>query len=217
MLATPTPAPIAPVVPTQASLTPLRVFAIDAQRSSARPAPRIRVRRRALNVLDGHATSVTGVLRPRVRGAKVVLDLLHGRRWTPVAHTRTGARGRFHLRYVPRALGSWDAQLHVAGSRRVHETTRHLGRLSSYTATIASWYGGGGQTACGSYLTSATMGVANKTLPCGTLVTIRYGGRTVTVPVIDRGPYVAGREFDLTEATKRALGFEGVGEVWATR
>ena len=55
------------------------------------------------------------------------------------------------------------------------------------------------------------MGVANKTLPCGTLVTLRYDGRTVRVAVIDRGPYVAGREFDLTEATKQALGFGGVG------
>jgi rare lipoprotein A len=39
----------------------------------------------------------------------------------------------------------------------------------------------------------------------------------VTVPVVDRGPFVAGREFDLTEATKRALGFDGVGVVWSTR
>jgi rare lipoprotein A (peptidoglycan hydrolase) len=47
-------------------------------------------------------------------------------------------------------------------------------------------------------------------------VTLRYHGHTVRVPVIDRGPYVAGREFDLTEATKRALGFGDLGEVWAT-
>ncbi len=80
----------------------------------------------------------------------------------------------------------------------------------------ASWYGGGGSLACGGALTSATMGVANKTLPCGTEITLRYGGRTVRVPVVDRGPYVAGREFDLTEATKEALGFEGVGQVWST-
>jgi rare lipoprotein A len=46
---------------------------------------------------------------------------------------------------------------------------------------------------------------------------LRYDGRTVEVRVIDRGPYVAGREFDLTEATKQALGFGGVGEVWSTR
>jgi rare lipoprotein A (peptidoglycan hydrolase) len=38
----------------------------------------------------------------------------------------------------------------------------------------------------------------------------------VRVRVIDRGPYVAGREYDLTEATARALGFEGVGEMWAS-
>ncbi len=61
------------------------------------------------------------------------------------------------------------------------------------------------------------MGVANKTLPCGSQVTLRYGDRTLSVRVIDRGPYVAGREFDLTEATKRALGFGDTGEVWSTR
>jgi rare lipoprotein A (peptidoglycan hydrolase) len=58
------------------------------------------------------------------------------------------------------------------------------------------------------------MGVANKTLPCGTVVFLRYQGHKVRVSVIDRGPYVAGREFDLTEATKRALGFGDTGEIW---
>jgi rare lipoprotein A (peptidoglycan hydrolase) len=38
----------------------------------------------------------------------------------------------------------------------------------------------------------------------------------IRVPVIDRGPYVAGRDFDLTEATKAALGFGDVGDVWST-
>jgi rare lipoprotein A len=36
------------------------------------------------------------------------------------------------------------------------------------------------------------------------------------VPVIDRGPYVAGREWDLTGATARALGFSGAGVIWST-
>jgi rare lipoprotein A (peptidoglycan hydrolase) len=70
--------------------------------------------------------------------------------------------------------------------------------------------------ACGGPLTTNTLGVANKTLPCGTLVTLRYGDHSVRVPVVDRGPYVAGREFDLTEATKRALGFGSTGDVWST-
>jgi hypothetical protein len=75
-------------------------------------------------------------------------------------------------------------------------TTRRVGRLNVYHLAGASWYGGGGGLACGGTLTDGTLGVANKTLPCGTLVTLRYGGHTLRVPVIDRGPYVAGREYD---------------------
>jgi len=64
-----------------------------------------------------------------------------------------------------------------------------------------SWYGPrfyGNGTACGQTLTKGLVGVAHRTLPCGTLVTFRYRGRTLTVPVVDRGPYVAGRTWDLT-------------------
>ena len=49
------------------------------------------------------------------------------------------------------------------------------------------------------------MGVAHKTLPCGTTVQFRYGGRVITVPVIDRGPYIAGRHWALSAAACRAL------------
>jgi rare lipoprotein A (peptidoglycan hydrolase) len=49
------------------------------------------------------------------------------------------------------------------------------------------------------------------------MVALHLGNRTVRVPVIDRGPYVSGRDYDLTPATKRALGFGDTGEVWATR
>jgi rare lipoprotein A len=94
----------------------------------------------------------------------------------------------------------------AGGHRRSHRGT--------YRLAGASWYGGGGSLACGGTLTSFTQGVANKTLPCGTVIALRYHGHKVEVPVIDRGPYVAGREFDLTEATKRALGFGDTGEVW---
>ena len=62
-------------------------------------------------------------------------------------------------------------------------------------------------------LTAETVGVAHRTLPCGTVVTFRYNGRTVTTRVIDRGPYVGAREFDLTQATKQRLGFGSTGTV----
>jgi len=66
-----------------------------------------------------------------------------------------------------------------------------------------SWYGPGfygSGTACGQKLTRTLMGVAHRSLPCGTLVTFRNpaNGREVTVPVVDRGPYVTGRQWDMT-------------------
>jgi peptidoglycan lytic transglycosylase len=80
----------------------------------------------------------------------------------------------------------------------------------------ASWYGPGlwgRKTACGQTLRPQTMGVAHKTLPCGTTVKFVYHGRAVITQVIDRGPYVHGRAWDLTKAVSDALGFEGVGRV----
>jgi rare lipoprotein A (peptidoglycan hydrolase) len=73
-----------------------------------------------------------------------------------------------------------------------------------------SWYGPGfygHRTACGKTLTTTLLGVAHKTLPCGTMVSFRNAanGRVITVPVVDRGPYVAGRQWDLTGATCRAI------------
>jgi rare lipoprotein A len=180
----------------------------------------LHVRRYQLNVLAGDRASVTGALledrRPAPAGEVVALQTLGAHGWKTLARARTGANGRFRLSYVAHRLGSRWARLRFAGNATELSSHRSLGKLSVYRLAEASWYGGGGSLACGGWLTSATMGVANKTLPCGTLITLRYDGRTVRVPVVDRGPYVAGREFDLTEATKNALGFAGVGEVWST-
>ncbi len=53
--------------------------------------------------------------------------------------------------------------------------------------------------------TRTVIGVAHRTLPCGSLVAFSYRGRTVIAPVIDRGPYVAGRDWDLSGGLCRAL------------
>ncbi|MBI2324201.1 MAG: hypothetical protein HYU87_04480 [Chloroflexi bacterium] len=77
------------------------------------------------------------------------------------------------------------------------------------TPVQASWFGPGlygNRTACGQVLTTSLVGVAHRTLPCGTVVTLRHGGSTVEVPVVDRGPFIYSREFDLTFATRVALG-----------
>ncbi len=178
---------------------------------------RLHIRRAQLNVLDGSAASVTGALRPGLAMRAVELQRLGRHGWETISRTLTRRGGRFVLRYLPHRLLSDPVRVRFVGDVGDLGAQRGVGRLTSYRLADASWYGGGGSLACGGELTSSTLGVANKTLPCGTLVTLRYGGRTVRVPVVDRGPYVEGREFDLTEATKRELGFEGVGEVWSNR
>jgi hypothetical protein len=172
---------------------------------------RIGVGRRNLNVLEGRAMEVGGWIRPALAHQRVLLQIRRGGNWHTVAHARTGVRGRFHLRYVPAEAST------IAVRVAARKATRRVGLLNVYREAYASYYGGGGSLACGGELTSSTLGVANKTLPCGTLVTLRYGARSVRVPVIDRGPFVPGREFDLTEATKAALGFPGLGDVWSNR
>jgi hypothetical protein len=74
---------------------------------------------------------------------------------------------------------------------------------------IASWYGPGfygNRTACGQVYTPEIIGVAHRTLRCGTMLVLEYRGRTMAVPVIDRGPYIAGRTLDLPNATRLAMG-----------
>jgi rare lipoprotein A (peptidoglycan hydrolase) len=78
-------------------------------------------------------------------------------------------------------------------------------------ASVFTDYGLG--LACGGVLGRDQLGVAHKTAPCGTLITFTYAGRSLTVPVIDRGPYIAGREWDLTGATAAALAFPGLGPI----
>lgn len=74
----------------------------------------------------------------------------------------------------------------------------------------------GRRTACGGVLTPDTLGIAHPTLPCGARIFITYHHKTVLTEVVDRGPYVPGRQFDLTDALARELGLRGVQEVhWA--
>jgi rare lipoprotein A len=89
--------------------------------------------------------------------------------------------------------------------------------FSPFRYAGASWYGGpsmwGRSTACGRTLRPSTLGVAHKTLPCGSTVKLVYHGHALVTQVIDRGPYVKGRAFDLTKAASEVLGFEGVGRL----
>jgi hypothetical protein len=180
-------------------------------------APQFRLSHRVFNVLGGERLTVRGKLLPGVSGRRVRLEERTHGAWRGIGSARTGGRGGFRIRFRPSsAIGSASGRklrVRFAGDGVNSAATRRAGRFIAYTQSVASWYNDGGSTACGFH---AGMGVANKDLPCGTKVTFRYGGNTVTAVVDDRGPYVGGRTWDLNQNTAAALGFGGVGTVWST-
>jgi rare lipoprotein A len=126
-----------------------------------------------------------------------------------LARWRTNHIGAFRMRVVLQATGEASA---AAASPELTVTV--------YKPAMATWYGPGlhgRKTACGQRLTPELLGVAHRRLPCGTPVALYYQGRTIVVPVVDRGPFRHGMTWDLTEATAQALGFtttDRIGAVW---
>jgi rare lipoprotein A (peptidoglycan hydrolase) len=135
-------------------------------------------------------------------------------RWRDVARARADANGAYTARWRPNHIGP-------TALRAILHTTAAPLRIMVYKTTIATWYGPGffgKQTACGQVLAPDLQGVAHRSLPCGTQVAFTYNGRSIVVPVIDRGPYgVAGADWDLTQATAAALGISATATLGAVR
>jgi rare lipoprotein A len=188
--------------------------ATDAAAQSQARATTAGVAKKHMHVRAGRRVFVSGTVRPRMPGVRAALQVWRRDRWRTLDRDRTGGAGRYVLRERLRRPMSAPARLRVRGAER------KLGRLNVYRWAIASWYGPGlygNRLACGGRLGYGTVGVAHKTLPCGAKLTLRHRGRAVRVRVIDRGPYVAGREYDLTAATARRLRFRGHGGILVTR
>jgi rare lipoprotein A len=170
----------------------------------------VAIARRRLNVVAGRRALVSGRIPAAAAGSAVALQRRAGTRWRTIDRDQAAAGGAFAFRFHPRRPGSAVVRVRAAAA------SEHVGRLNVYRRALASWYGPGlygGHLGCGGTLTPHTLGVASKTLRCGAKVTLRHGGRTVRVPVVDRGPYAGGRELDLTAATKDRLGFSGTGTI----
>lgn len=180
-----------------------------------RVAARLRTTSARLNVAEGRTARVQGSLRRVRAGRTVALQARIDGRWRTVDRDRTDGRGRFSLRTVARR--SADLRVRFAGDALNGATRRSVGRMRAFRRSFASWYGPGfygNRTACGQTFHAGIMGVAHKTLPCGTRLTFRSGSKLVRARVVDRGPFHAGREFDLSPAVKQALGFGSTGSVW---
>jgi len=117
------------------------------------------------------------------------------------------------------ALSAGPAQAATGGAGvATTETTPLPGGIvfSPMRAAGATWYGPGlygHQTACGQTLSPETIGVAHRTLPCGTTVKLAYHGHSLVTQVIDRGPYTPGNSFDLTNGARHALEFNGSAQL----
>ena len=197
---------IASVLPAEASAQANGGEAVSASVASVRSkAPR------AIRV--GGVVRVEGALRSERKRRVVVLELRSRSAWRVVDRDPTARGGRFETAWRPATVGSYRLRVRPIDARAARRADRVV---DVYRSSAASWFGPGlygRRTACGHTLAPGLVGVAHKSLPCGTRVRFRYGGRSVVAPVIDRGPYAGGREWDLTAATKRALGFPSTGAV----
>ena len=110
-------------------------------------------------------------------------------------------------------LGAAVALAIVAQTRR-HEQAGPVAECSFVALAGSSGPAAFGRhTACGGVITQQTEGISHPTLPCGVRIFVTFNGTTVLAPVIDRGPYEGGRQFDLTDALARRLGLSGVQQV----
>ena len=141
-----------------------------------------------------------------------------GGSWIGTASATVGSDGSFSTTWQVSHVGQFAVRAVLANGGQAASSSWPTVKIILYRVSVATIYGPGfwgSRTACGQILHRNTLGVANRTLPCGTKISLYYGGRTIQVPVIDRGPYANGANWDLTEATARALHMSGTERVGA--
>jgi rare lipoprotein A len=129
--------------------------------------------------------------------------------WAKQAKTMVKPDGTFLARWKARKLGQFRTRALIGGGARTASASPEL-TLTVFRPAIATWYGPGfygNKTACGIELTETLVGVAHRTLPCGTIVTVHYGSTTILAPVVDRGPFGGKAKWDLTKGAADLLGF----------
>jgi hypothetical protein len=142
--------------------------------------------------------------------------------WLPAASTDVAEDGSFVAGWRADRAGRLSVRARVEpapGGAQAASSSPELA-LTVYKPATATWYGPrfyGRRTACGQKLTRTLLGVAHRKLPCGTQVAVFYGGRSIVVEVVDRGPFRRDTQWDLTAATAQALGFTFTDTIGAVR
>lgn len=175
---------------------------------------------RTMGAMASKALAV-GALAAVLATSGAVSGLAEAQAQTP-AQARAASAARYQRRRAKAAAARAARrarQVRLAAARRARLAARRARNVSrslpgGWRSAKVSWYGPGFYghgMAGGGTLDPTSLVVAHKTLPFGTLIEFSYRGRTVVVPVKDRGPFVAGREFDLGPGTARALGMFHTG------
>jgi rare lipoprotein A len=171
--------------------------------------------------LLGREAVLTGTVSRRAHGRIVRVQRFDetARVWRSEARTTVGRKGRFSIFWSPQVLGQQRIRATLQ-RRRSASVTNASPEVSVrvFKPGMATWYGPGlygNTTACGQVLTKDLVGVAHKSLPCGTMVEVSYAGRSIVVPVVDRGPYAKGMTWDLTSAAAEQLGFTATARIGA--
>ena len=196
----------APVAPLEDEVTPDGTS--NTERIRVRSITKVAPAKR--DVISGNGTEIRGKVLPA--GQRDVIVRIGNQ--TRRAHA--DRNGRFQVKWEAPGTGNYRVRAQAKSNNDASGSKDSGGSITAYRWAEASWYGPGlygNRTACGQTLSPSTQGVAHKSLPCGTKLSIRHGSREVHVRVIDRGPYVGNREFDLTSATKDDLGFSGTGRI----
>ncbi|MGI8632985.1 MAG: peptidoglycan-binding protein [Solirubrobacterales bacterium] len=145
----------------------------------------------------------------RGRDVRVLQGILRAKRFGPKRlNSRFDSYTARSVRRFQRAMGIEVDGVVGPGTARALK--------SRMTASTATWYGPGlygNTTACGHTLKRGTVGVAHRSLPCGTMVTVAYAGRYVRAKVIDRGPYTKGVRWDLTQRLAEKLNMRATKRV----
>jgi rare lipoprotein A len=124
----------------------------------------------------------------------------------------TGCRTLFFSMLVTKLKGLFGAAA-VAGMTFLVPSPSHAASCSG-----ASHYGmndgyHGQTTANGERFNTYALTAAHRSLPFGTRLRVTHGGRSVVVRINDRGPFVAGRDLDLSYAAFGALASPGRGHI----
>lgn len=159
------------------------------------------------HIVVGQTVTVNGTVSRSVEADQIIVQEWRDAHWWTVRRAEINGRS-FTATFRPKETGSGVVRGLIPGS---HGKGQWIAVMTVFRETEATWYGPGfygNSTACGQTYTETIIGVAHRSLPCGTNVTFLFNGVVLTVPVIDRGPY-SSADWDLSAEAARRLGFTG--------